>query len=156
MYLHKHCWHLDTSAMMFMSMLMSILCVLSCISDVALLNRCHFHDEKTARGQEMKLCWRSLRPCWPRMHYSPRLMSVEHHNASPDSSLDISSANLFQQEYWLESTAADLPAPVSITLWTIHYHHMQILSFKTFCRQISQRFRLTESELFCFYILPDA
>ncbi len=141
---------------MFMSMLLSILCARSCIRDVTLLNHCHFRDEITAGGQEMKLSWRSLRPCWLRMHCSPRLMSVEHCNASQDSSLDIISANLFQQEYWLELTAAALPAPVSIALWKIRYHRMQILSFKTFCRWISQRFRLRESELYiCFHILPN-
>lgn len=47
-------------------------------------------------------------------------------------------------------------APVSIALWMIRYHHMQILSLKTFCRRISQRFRLTESELYiCFHISPN-
>lgn len=106
---------------------------------------------RIAGGQDMKFSWKLLRPSWPRMHWSPRLMSVEHCNASQDSSLDFVSANLFQQEYWLESAA-----PVSIRLWTICYHHMQILSFKTFCCQISQRFRLAESELYsCFHILPD-
>lgn len=54
-------------------------------------------------------------------------------------SVDIVSANLFQQEYLLESTAAFHPALVSTALWMFRCHHMQILSFKTFCRQISQR-----------------
>lgn len=60
-------------------------------------------------------------------------MSAEHCNASQDGSLGIVSADLFQQEYWLESTAAVPPAPVSIAHWTIRCYHMQqMLSFKTF------------------------
>lgn len=65
-----------------------------------------WRDTVTAGGQEMKLSWRSSRPSWPRMHCSPRLMSGEHRKPSQDSSLDIVSAKLFQQEYWLELTIA--------------------------------------------------
>lgn len=46
--------------------------------------------------------------------------------------MDTVSANLFQQEYLLESAAAFHPAPESTALWIFHYHRMQILSFKTF------------------------
>lgn len=37
------------------------------------------------------------------------------------------------------------------------YRHMQILSFKTFCRRMSQRFRSAGSELYiCFHIIQNA
>lgn len=57
----------------------------------------------SCRGQEM-LSWRSLSSFWQRMCRTPRLVSLEHWNASKDSSLDFVSANLLQQEYWLETT----------------------------------------------------
>lgn len=105
----------------------------------------------------MKLSWRSLRPCWPRMHCSPRHMSVEHRNASQDGSVRTMFLQISSSKNIDLSRLQPFPlAPVSITLWMICYHRMQILSFKTLCRRISQRFCLTEGELYiCFHILPN-
>lgn len=132
---------------MFMPVLRNILCTHSSIL---------IRDSLQTQDRKLSLLGGHWGHAGPVCAESPRLMLVEHRNASQDSSLDIVSANLFQQEYWLESIAAVPPAPVSITRWMIRDHHMQILSFKTFYRQISQRFRLTESELYiCFYIIPN-
>jgi len=129
---------------MFTCVSRSIPCAHACISP-----SCHFPGEITLRGQEMKLSRRSLRPFWPRMYHSPGAHVCRASQRFPRRlSQDIVSANVIQQEYWLEWTAGVPPAPVSIAHWTICYPHMQILSFKTCYRRISQRFCLTELEPF--------
>lgn len=150
--MYKHRWPIDSSSHLNWCLCLCwwAYCVHSCIKDMTVLSHCHFCDQQNCRRTgyevflevvEAILAQNALKS---QAHVSRALQSQ-------DSSLDFVSANLFQQEYWLESAA-----PVSIRLWTICYHHMQILSFKTFCCQISQRFRLAESELYsCFHILPD-
>lgn len=71
---------------MFITMLMNGLCGHFCIPDVTPHNPCHYYGKITSGGEDMRLSWRSLRLCWPRMHCDPKIMSAERCSASQDAS----------------------------------------------------------------------